>query len=161
MLREDREPLAGAKEEYSFYLKLGAGTLGARPESPCLTGSQELGQRQATDPHRGIRKRKSDAQSLEAHDRLQGAQGPDLPLGPGHSSRGSELGYKWHQATQNRLEVSYAGRGAPEKQGGPVCCSRGKAPALGRAGSSTKSELGGLAGLGPPHPTSGRPEGYG
>lgn len=43
MLREGREPLAGAKEEYSFYLKLGAGTLGAGPESPCLTSSQGTG----------------------------------------------------------------------------------------------------------------------
>lgn len=97
MLREGREPLAGAKEEYSFYLKLGAGTLGARPESPCLTGSQELGQRQVTDPQRGITKRKSNVQSQRSHE-------------PKDRSCPS-LGQKWHRATQNRLGVSCGERG--------------------------------------------------
>lgn len=132
MLREGREPLAGAKEEYSFYLKLGAGTLGARPESPCLTGSQGTGA-EAGDSTEGNQEEEQQCSVTEKPKTVcNEPKGRTCPW---------VLGTALEDLIRPRRTGSGCpvGRGAPEMQGGPTWCSQGKTPALGKGKQQHKA----------------------
>ena len=152
MLREGREPLAGAKEEYSFYLKLGAGTLGAGPESPCLTGSQGTGA-EAGDSTEGNQEEEQQCSVTEKPktvcDEPKGRTCPWV------------LGTALEDLIRPRRTGVLWGEGPLRCKAVPPGAHREKRQLWGRASSSTRPEIGGLGVPGPPYSTSGRPEGSG